>query len=110
MNEQRRRQNNGRDYDSSSIVFLFVIPTNPVNIPFQLMNKDAAKIMVGILTALQYYLQYVEQHIIYFQRMKCHDARAMVGVSYYFCCVIPTDQINSVFHFGRDLDVLELMQ
>ena len=75
------------------------------------MNKDAAKIMVGILTALQYYLQYVEQHIIYFQRMKCHDAaRAMVGVSYYFCCVIPTDQINSVFHFGRDFGVLELTQ
>ena len=91
-------------------LILFVIPTNPVNIPFQLMNKDAAKIMVGILTALQYYLQYVEQHIIYFQRIKCHDARAMVGVSYYFCCVIPTDQINSVFHFGSDFGVLELTQ
>ena len=74
------------------------------------MNKDAAKIMVGILTALQYYLQYVEKHIVYFQRMKCHDTRAIVGVSYYFGCVIPTDQINSVFHFGRDFDVLELMQ
>ena len=67
MNEQRRRQNNGRDYDSASIVFLFVIPANPVNISFQLMKKDATKIMVGILTALQYYLQYAEQHIIYFQ-------------------------------------------
>ena len=70
MNEEGCRKDNGRGFDGSSvplvyivilyfksapIVLLFVIPTNPVNSSFfQLMKKDATKIMVGVSMAVIY--------------------------------------------------------